>query len=305
MHHLRPRIQPVGFRRRLGYEGGVDERKTTAEMAALARAAGALELASRNPDRLARTLLPPKLRLLLVPGVRHAMRLAYQWAIPGLYMFIQVRTHYIDRVLQSALDRGLDQLLILGAGLDSRAYRFVEPLRTVRVFELDFPATARWKRDLLARAAVPTDGIRFVEIDLTRERLAERLSREGFDPRARTLVIWEGVTMYLPQSAVAETLAFVGSCGAGSAIVFDYFYRQAIDRPERFHGARQTFAFMQRRGEPCLFGVDAADLAAFVAPCHLAVRSNDGHDALSRLVTLGRSRTLIDFGAMAVAEVPA
>lgn len=278
-------------------------RKTTAEMAALARASGTLDRAARNPDQLARALVPRRLRPLLLPGIRQTVRLAYEALIPGLYMFIQARTHHIDRVVAEALDRGLDQLVILGAGLDSRAYRFRDRLQGVRVLEVDFPATARHKREQLARAAVASDGVRFVEIDFTRERLATRLPREGFDVRARTLFVWEGVTMYLPESAVVETLSFVGSCGAGSAIVFDYMYRSAIERPDRFHGARQTFAFMRRRNEPPLFGIDAADLAGFLAPCHLALAVNDGAETLARLVTLTRTRSLIDFSALAVARV--
>lgn len=283
----------------------MDDRKTTAEMAALARASGALDRASRNPDRLARALVPMRLRPLLLPGVRQTVRLAYEALIPGLYMFIQARTHHIDRVVADALDRGLDQLVILGAGLDSRAYRFRDRLHDVRVLEVDFPATARQKREQLARADVAADRVQFVEVDFTRETLATRLPREGFELGARTLFIWEGVTMYLPESAVVETLSFVGTCGAGSAIVFDYMYRAAIEHPERFHGARQTFAFMRRRNEPPMFGIDAADLSGFLAACHLALAANDGPEELARLVTLGRTRSLIDFSALAVARVAA
>ncbi len=270
-------------------------------MAALARAAGAIDRAARNPDVLARRLLAARYRVALLPGLRGVLRLGYEWLCPGLYMFIQARTHVVDRELARRARSGeLEQLVILGAGLDSRAYRL--QLERVQIFEVDFPATARGKRAALARAGLHGDHVRYVAIDFTSETLAQRLPAEGFDPARRTLFVWEGVTMYLPEAAVAQTLGFVATCAPGSAIVFDYFYRDAVDHPERFHGAVGTLAFMNRRGEPCMFGVNAADLPAFVGRCGLALAADHGPEELGKLVTLGRTRTIIDFSAIAVAE---
>ena len=274
-------------------------------MAALARAAGAIDRYARNPDHVARRLLRRRWQLVLALGLRHALRLLYEQLTPGLYMFVQARTHFIDRILQHHLDRGLPQLVILGAGLDTRAHRFHQQLRDTRVFEVDFPATAHWKRDTFARAGLPTDGAHLVDIDFNRETLASRLPREGFDPTRRTLFIWEGVSMYLPEAAVAETLALVGSCAPGSAIVFDYFYLAAKEHPERFHGARRALAFMRRRGEPCMFAIDADELPGFLARHHLELAHDADRDELAELVTLGPTRSLVDFTAIAVAEVPA
>jgi methyltransferase (TIGR00027 family) len=280
----------------------VEGRKTTAEMAAFARAAGALDSAARNPDTLAARFLSPRFKVGLLPGIRHALHRGYEWLCPGLYMFIQARTHHVDAVVASRHAQGLlDQLVILGAGLDTRAYRLPAELATTRVFEVDFPATARWKRALLERARTKLDHVRYVEIDFTKETLAARLPAAGFDPTKPTLFLWEGVTMYLPESAVVETLSFVGGT-TRSAIVFDYFYRRAFEAPEEFHGAKETLAFCKRRGEPCLFGVDADVLGDFVRRCGLRLTANDGPRELGRLVTLGPGRSLVDFAAMAVCE---
>ena len=280
----------------------VTERKTTAEMAALARAAGVLDDAARNPDVLARSLIGARLRVALVPGLRSALRLGYEWLIPGLYMFIQARTHVVDEVLKERLP-ALEQLVILGAGLDSRPYRFARPLATRRVYEVDYPATARHKRASLRRAGIATGHVRYVATDFATETLATVLESAGFETTRRTLFVWEGVTMYLPESAIAATLALVGSCRAGSAIVFDYFYRDAVDVPDAFRGAAGTIAFMNRRGEPCRFGINSDDLPTFLARFGLVLTANHGHDELARLVKLSRTRTLIDFSAIAVAEV--
>jgi methyltransferase (TIGR00027 family) len=131
--------------------------------------------------------------------------------LAGTRAQVTVRSRWAEGRLATLAAGGLDQYVILGAGLDSFAYR--SPLvGRVRVFEVDHPATQRWKRDLLAAVGIePPDGLAFADVDLEDEPLADRLAAEGFDPHRPALVSWLGVSMYLTAGAVAATLAAVGA----------------------------------------------------------------------------------------------
>ncbi|HVP22200.1 MAG TPA: SAM-dependent methyltransferase [Anaerolineaceae bacterium] len=144
--------------------------------------------------------------------------------------FIVARCRFMDDLLSEALDQGIQQLVILGAGFDSRPYRFDRLKKGVKVFEVDHPATQKNKRKQLERILGP-DGlpgyVTLVPVDFTRDALADRLSECGYSERLKTLFIWEGVTMYLDAPAVDSTLAFVaGHSASGSSIVFDFLCQQ-------------------------------------------------------------------------------
>jgi methyltransferase (TIGR00027 family) len=166
-----------------------------------------------------------------------------------------VRTKFIDEHLQHAVADGVRQVVILGAGFDSRAFRFRQLLRNVKVFEVDFGPTQEFKRrrvrDVLGE---PPSNVIFVPIDFTRQKLGAVLRRAGYRTDRRTLFIWEGVTMYIPEEAIRETLRFIaGNSGDGSSVVFNYMSKRAIDV-----GTQQNvglFAMVKGWGEPWVFGL--------------------------------------------------
>lgn len=154
-----------------------------------------------------------------------------EWRGPGVWGFLVARDRYIDDVLQSALDEGLQQLVILGAGYDSRVYRFKEIPGRVKVFEVDHPATQKSKLARLRAIFGQVPGhVVYVPIDFETQTLQAGLMAAGCQPDLKTLFIWQGVTMYLAAESVEATLAFVArNSGPGSAIVFDYIYRSILD----------------------------------------------------------------------------
>jgi methyltransferase (TIGR00027 family) len=199
--------------------------------------------------------------------------------------FIVARCRYMDDVLAEALGQGIQQLVILGAGFDSRAYRFDQLKDGVKVFEVDHPATQQAKLKKLRRifgvGGLP-GYITFVPVDFSRTTLAMRLPECGYSERLKTLFIWEGVTMYLDAPSVDATLAFVaGHSAPGSAIVFDYmcrqpeppkqdvmmlllnFLRNFVDEVRSFKiEAGQVEPFLAGRGFSQVRSVSAADLLA-------------------------------------------
>ncbi len=140
-----------------------------------------------------------------------------------LRLFIAVRTRFAEDALASAIARrGVRQLVVLGAGLDTLAYR--APLgEGLRIFEVDHPATQAWKRQRLAEAGIPAPRtLIFAPIDFERETLADGLTAAGFDPAQETFFTWLGVVPYLTEQAVFSTLGFMAGLPGGAHIVFDY-----------------------------------------------------------------------------------
>ena len=150
---------------------------------------------------------------------------------PGMVGYIAGRVRYIDDYVKSRIDDGIEQLVILGAGYDSRAYRFDEMKGKVKVFEVDYPATQKVKMEKVKKLfGFLPDHVVYVPIDFENQKLDERLFESGYDNNLNTLFTWEGVTYYITPEGVDTTLAFVANnSGEGSSIIFDYAFQSVLD----------------------------------------------------------------------------
>ena len=202
----------------------------TAAFVAAARALGAREPdpAARNPDYLAEHLLGDVTRYDLDLPVMHALSGTYEKAmqdveIAGTVCAMTVRARFIDEALERAVAGDARQLLILGAGFDSHAYRCEELLRPLKVFEVDQPSMLAFKRERVSEVVrhVPNN-LRYVAVDFAREDLGTVLRQHGYDFSLRSFVIMEGVTMYLEEDALRKTLQLLATHPAGSSVVFDF-----------------------------------------------------------------------------------
>ena len=160
------------------------------------------------------------------------------------------RSRYCEDALAAAVSGGVRQCVILGAGLDTFAYR--SPLAAeVKIFEVDHPATQAWKRQRLAEAGIEVPAsVSFAPIDFESESLAAGLARAGVDLAAPVFFSWLGVVYYLTREAAMSTLRFVASLPAGTGIVFDYSDEpDSLDLPARivFHLITAAVAAL---GEP-------------------------------------------------------
>jgi methyltransferase (TIGR00027 family) len=180
----------------------------------------------------------------------------------NLRAFIAVRSRYAEDELAAAVARGVKQCVILGAGLDTFAYRNPYPESVLRVFEVDYPATQEWKRQqLIAESISIPESVTFAPVDFERETLSEGLQSAGFDPAVATFFSWLGVTMYLTEDAVMSTFSFIGSTPAGGGVVFDY----TVSPVSLNATARTAFDAISRRvaaaGEPFRTFFDPAALS--------------------------------------------
>ena len=162
-------------------------------------------------------------------------------------LFIAARSRFAEDALGLAVGRGVGQLVVLGAGLDTFAYRNPHP--ALRVFEVDHPATQAWKRDgwPTAGIAVPPS-LSFAAVDFERVGLAEGLAQAGFDAGAPAFFSWLGVVVYLSEDAIFETLGFIAGRPAGSEVVFSY-----SDRPDAMPAA-QARAYRARAARVAALG---------------------------------------------------
>jgi methyltransferase (TIGR00027 family) len=138
-----------------------------------------------------------------------------------LRAFVAVRSRYVEDRLADFVAWGGSQYVVLGAGLDTFAYR--NPYPGLRVFEVDFPATQQGKREMLAGAAIAVPGnLTFVPLDLEHHTLAEHLAAAGFDAQRSAFFGWLGVIPYLPLETFRATLGTIARLPAGSGVGFDY-----------------------------------------------------------------------------------
>jgi methyltransferase (TIGR00027 family) len=259
-----------------------DEVIGSAETVAFARALAALDPdpALRCPDHLAERLIGEPLRAMLADPA--ALRAELDRRFPGIYPFHIARTKFTDQVLRDEVAAGVRQVVVLGAGLDTRAWRFEQLLADTRVFELDFPGNQRQKRERLARAGLATPpNLAFVPIDFARDALDTVLHGAGLEPGAATLFIWDGVSYYLDEASVRAVLRYVGTtAGAPRSVVFDYALRSFVEGDRSPYGGPQIAAYFSAKGEPFLFGLDAGEVAPFLQGCGLRVQADLGPDEL-------------------------
>lgn len=188
----------------------------------------------------------------------------YDRMAPGATTFIVGRERYIDDFLKSSLKEGLDQIVILGAGLDTRAYR-IPGIEKTKVFEVDHPASQETKLTRLKKV-IPSlpPHVTFIPIDFNTQSLAECLLKGGYDERGKTLFIWQGVVYFLTTEAVDNTLTFIADhSGPGSAVIFDYFYADVLRDPNR-NDIKMMRRAARMTGEEYMFGIERGEAEAFL-----------------------------------------
>jgi methyltransferase (TIGR00027 family) len=211
-------------------------------------------------------------------------------ALRRLRASMAVRSRFAEDSLGNAVGRGVRQYVILGAGLDSFAYRNPFARSALRVYEVDHPDTQSWKRQRLRDAAIELpESLTFVPIDFERDTLAEAMARAGFDPAQPTFVSWLGVTVYLTREAVMHTLSYLSSLAPGSEIVFSY-----VIAPHLLDArGRLTVSTLAERaaaaGEPWLAYFEPAELVGALARLGFASVEEVGPE--QAFARYGRGRT--------------
>src|ERR1700759_4048868 len=178
------------------------------------------------------------------------------------------RSRYAEDQLEAAVRNGTTQYVILGAGLDTSAYRGIAETGKLNVFEVDHPATQAWKMERLKAAAIAVPSrVQFVPVDFERQKLAEELAHSGLRDDQAVFFSWLGVVPYLTQEAAAQTFGYLGSFPPGSGIAFDY----AVARAKLTLLEKLAFdaiaGRVARAGEPFRLFFEPDELAELLKRC--------------------------------------
>jgi methyltransferase (TIGR00027 family) len=262
---------------------------------AAARAFGALEPDPlvKNPDWMAAKLLGPD-EVRILAEITDTARLWGQpydvvsrdaEAIANARGMIP-RTRFIDARMLAAVQEGATQVVMLGAGFDTRAYRFKEELKNARVFEVDAPVTQELKISRVRKAiGEPPENLTYVPVDFLHDDLDAALGAAGYRREEKTFFNWEGVTMYLRADAARHTLHWIAhNSPPGSAIVFDYTYDTVIQGianidmekvPEQYRPMMLRFLRLTAE-EPWIFGLPAGRESEFLGELGFNLRKSMG-----------------------------
>lgn len=207
----------------------------------------------------------------------------------GMRLFIAARTRFAEMKLAEAVaQRGVSQLVVLGAGLDTFAYR--SPLASkLDMFEVDFPATQAWKRRRLDETGITAPGnLVYAPVDFERDDLIPQLQLSGFDPAQRSYFLWLGVVPYLTRGAIMATLDAVGGLQGGAEIAFDYSNPVRDDEmSDQQRAARDALrARVAAVGEPFLSFFETSDLHAELRARGLGAITDFGPREIIEVLTL-------------------
>jgi methyltransferase (TIGR00027 family) len=224
--------------------------------------------------------------------------------MPGIFGSQLCRTRYIDDTVQSALSQGVAQVVILGAGFDTRPYRLLG-MESVKVFEVDLPAVQDDKKRKLIRhlGQLPAN-VTFIPMDFDRQSFDTTFDNTSFDFSEPVIFIWEGVTQYISAEAVHQTLSFIAKSALGSSVVFTYVLKRVIERRSDIVGADKMMDFVARDA-PFIFGLEPSDLPVFLKPYNLSLTEDVGSTEFQEryLKPIGRLLPVADVERIACAAL--
>lgn len=190
-----------------------------------------------------------------------------QNVLKGVANTIAARVRYFDDFVEKSIGECIEQLIILGAGYDTRAYR-IEGLKNVKVFEVDHPGTQSVKIEKIKEIfGYLPDHVIYVSIDLEKESLNEKLFKHGYDPLKKTLFLMEGLTMYISPETVDEILSFiVENSSRGSAVIFDYASRTVnFDEHSDRKVVKNLINLMEKSNESMKFSLMEGTVEEFLS----------------------------------------
>jgi len=231
-----------------------------------------------GPDYLAEYFLPSHFRFFIkFKKIRANIKKKLDKLLPGLHEYMIARTAWLDSLFVKALNNKIPQIVLLGAGYDTRAYRFAEHNIATKVFDLDIATTQARKKACLQKAKIEVPkSVSLVSIDFNKQSLQNVLAESGYDSQQKTLFLWEGVSYYLQPESVDATLGFVSSSeDLTSLLAFDY----AVSITEKNRSAYGVTEFLntmkkQHGDEALLFSVAEGNVGSFLEQRGLRVISH-------------------------------
>jgi len=257
-------------------------------------------------DPVVKNLVGAPLRVMMqIPAMRNFTVQQTDAISAGIFGAQICRTRYIDDVVTATIKKGFQQLVILGAGLDTRPYR-LPGLAGVEVFEVDLSSVQDDKKNkLLRHLGHMPEHVTFIPIDFDTQTLDSVFAGSAFDPTRPAVVVWEGVTQYISEQAVQQALAFVGKLAPGSIILFTYVLKSIIEGRSNIPGIDRMMSRVKKNNAPWIFGLEPASLPAYLGLFHLTLVEDVGNTEYQEryLKPLGRELVVSEAERIAQAVV--
>lgn len=286
----------------------VNKTSRTAQYMAFFRA---LETKRRPGDKLfsdpiAIHFLDHKLRLAVkasnLPLFKTYLNNTIRKKIPGALSSGIARTKYIDDLLFSTIETGVKQVIILGAGFDTRASR-LEFLKSIRVIEIDHPNTSNYKIDIYkSRIGILPQNVTYCQIDFNQQSLEQLAEETKFDFLIPTTIIWEGVTNYLTADTIDKTFAFISKFPCSSFVIFTYVDKQVLDDPRSFTGGEKLLQDLERIEERWTFGFLPPELSGYLSNFGLTLIEDLGATEYRKRYLPDRTEKGYEFYRVAIAK---
>jgi methyltransferase (TIGR00027 family) len=186
----------------------------------------------------------------------------------GMYEYLIARTAYFDNLFVNALNKNIPQIVLLGAGYDTRAYRFAKLNNSTKIIELDAPTTQNRKKKCLGKSKIEISSkVVFASINFNRESLKIVLEKAGYDSNKETLFLWEGVSYYIEPESVNATLELVRNYSHNESIIaFDYVISVPIEKHHNYYGVIELVQYMANRhpNERGKFAIEEEKIESFL-----------------------------------------
>lgn len=227
----------------------------------------------KSGDYIAVKLLPGFIKLLLLCKI---LNLKGRLSPKGIYQYVIARTKYLDNVFIESVKKGIDQVVILGAGFDSRAIRLLDKKDSVKVYEIDINTTinAKLKQYKKRKIELPDYDI-LIPVDFEKEDTRTKLNEYGFNRDKKNLFILEGLIMYLSENTVKEIFNFITDYSSkGSIIVFDYVHASVLRLENKYYGENAIYNRVKKDKEQWIFGIDESEIDNFLMSFNLSLVDN-------------------------------
>ena len=261
-------------------------------------------------DPYSEKILPPVYRLVVTimrpPGICNFLMNMREKSSPGVVGGILCRTRYIDDLLIDSIKDGVETVVNLGAGMDTRAFR-IPGIENIQYFELDSPELLKSKSsNINKKIGTLSSSISFVPVDFNSQDIGEELKKAGYAVSSRTFFIWEGVTQYISREAIDNTLNYVAQAPTGSKIVFTYVLESFINGSHIPDGLKNLYkTIMNKRNPLWLCGFDPTKMREYLSKYNLALVEDVGHEEFLERYIKPKSRdiTVMEIERTILAEV--
>lgn len=251
-----------------------------------------------GPDDLAVCFLPMYFRFpLKFKRIREFTINKLDEMVPGLTEYLIARTAFFDRLFVDAQNNKTPQIVLLGAGYDSRAYRFANSNQGTKIFELDAPSTQERKKKCMKKAYIDIpEHVTLVPINFNQESLKDTLEKAGYKNNQKTLFIWEGVSYYLEFESVETTLALVSQASHHeSAIAFDYTISISKDNIDNYFGVKEFAHTMNKHhaNEKLIFSINESEIESFIEQRGLKIDDHLDNEEIEKTFLLDENGSLM------------